>query len=489
MQLILGYDILHGYTRRIHLEDENQKVNDVFFNPPIFKPLMKATEEISLFFSRFIVASSISCIRCIDNSVSSENKYLLSNAWGCFEGLTLLLRQLRSALRTLHRFLGEDLLTKTSIILDLTVFCVYFSYSWLRRNSKALFLLVQPLLNTRSHVKTSYEVEIDKLKQLLPEIADMLLQGLSLDNGARGALQVPNSLSESQEKDIKCIIPEDETWKIVGACLWQHMARFLKHKTNVMIHELDKGFSSGVAHVKHSSWASCSINMGTNGACLKDQIELVLLNLVKVLSTSVEFVSSYHIKELASYLSQKMGGQQKVASLVWLEESSHSKTRELHPHLNMDTGNSDIMNKGEFDFLWDLFVDPRIISESFSKEKIGLHNCARRPPKVWSEAYESIGGAGDAEQTHSHETSLSSGSATTGFSSRRLFHNSPGVFSSWHKELTITSELVPFLTPREIIKRNGELFEVIFHPFLQFVYFYSCYHNTAAVMTCMRVFP
>lgn len=468
--LVIGYDILHGYICQDHSQGKSEEVGNTLFYPLMHNPLLRATDETSLLCSRFVAACSITCSQLkhyTKNNESCDGQSSSSDAWSSyFRGLMMSLWSLSASLRIICESLSKDLIQKPLMLIDLIEYYVYFAYTWLQRNSRGLLLMVQPILVTYNNGLTPYEVDIVDLKKVLPEIAELVSRSLLLGDVGR-APQVSNGLLENQGKNSTHSIPEDERWKIIGACLWQHMSRFMKHKLNMMSNKLEDSFSSGVFRGRLSPWASSSRNLESDGNGIEKQIGLVTVNLAEVLKTTLAHVSSYHVKHLASYLWQKMDDRCQVMTLAWLEELSQSPTKALYQHLNQEIVNLDMTNgKDEFDILWDICADPKIISESFTQEKIIWLRCFDlKPSKRWNEIYKGVRGVDVAEETHNHDNTPSTSSTTTqaGSPSRRLFRNGHTFLSSWQKDTTVKNEVTTFLSAKEIFKRNGELLEVTFN--------------------------
>lgn len=441
-------------------------------------PFSRATEETSLLCSRFIAACSITCSQLkhyAENNEFLDSRSLCSDSRSnYFRGIMLTLWHLSASLRVICGSLGKDLIQRKDLIqkllmvIDLIEYFVSFAYMWLQRNSRGLLLIVQPILTTYNNGHMPYEVDIVDLKKILPEIAVLVSQSLLLGDGIQAPL-VSNGLLENQGKDLTQSIPEDERWQIIGACLWQHMSRFMKHKLNMMSSIVDDSFTADVSYGKLSPWASRSRNLESDGNSLEKQIGLVVVDLVKVLRTTLAHVSSYHVKHLASYLWQKMDDGWHVMTLAWLEELSQTQTKALYQHLKQEIGDMEVMNgKDEFGILWDICADPKIISESFAQEKLTWLCCYDyKPSKRWNEIYKGATGADVTKEAHNNDKSpsTSSNTAQVGSSSRRLFRNGHTFLSSWQKDTTVTKEVTTFLSPKEIFKRNGELLEVAFYSF------------------------
>ncbi|PRQ58513.1 putative transcription factor WD40-like family [Rosa chinensis] len=458
----VGYEILHSYTSQDPDLNKSQIVISLL-HPLMHKQLLKATRETSLLFSRVIAACSITCSKlksdCLENNVSGESGSSSSNAWEYyFQGLILSLRSLRSALQIISVSSTEDLIMKPLIIIDWIEYYVQFACAWLQKNSKVLFLLMQPLLITFTNGHTPYEVDLMDLKKILPQIAESVTQYSLIDNVCIG-------LQGSQGTDVAHLIPEDERWQITGACLWQHISRLMKHKIGMLSYKLDEGCISGVPDGKHFSSVPCSENLGPDDNRTEEVIGLVSLSLVKLLKTTLAHVSSYHVMRLASHLQHKMDNGLHVMTLVWLEEYNQSQTRGLNQHLNQDMLKLEtIGEKHGSDILWDICADPKIISESFTQEKINWsHSLDHKPSKGWNNIYRGVTTVDETEETHNHELTPKSTSANSeaGLPSRSLFRSGHSFLSGWQKDTTATKEVSPFLNPKEIYKRNGELLEAL----------------------------
>ncbi|KAL5540048.1 hypothetical protein UlMin_042821 [Ulmus minor] len=466
--LLIGYDLLYGYIFQDRSQDKTQMADSIHLNHLMKKPLFKVAGETSLLLSRFIVSCSVTCSQLkllyIEND-TCESGSLSSNAWGYhFRCLMSSLCLLRASLRIGCGSIDEDLIVKPLMILDLIEYYVNFAYVWLQRNTKGLVLMMQPLIMTHTNGHPPYEVDFANLKKLLPEMGEWVSHSLSHDDLGNGP-QVSDQLLENQGNDIKNSIPEDERWKIIGACLWQHMSRFMNHMLNKMSFKLDDSCFSGMLLGRLSSGPSSAIALGSDVNSSKEQIELVSLSLVKLLKTTVATVSSYHVKQLSSYLHQKMEYGNHVRTLVWLQESSKSQNKVSSEHLDQNIVQVDMINgKKESDTLWDICADPKMISESFAQEKISwLHLLDHKPSQGWSEIYKGIRRVDEAEETRNHEGIPGQSSATneTGSPARRVFQNGHTFLSSWQKDTTLAKEVKSFLSPKEITKRNGELLEAL----------------------------
>lgn len=462
-QLFLGYDLLHEYKNQDQPLEESRLVDEICLHPLMNKPLFKVTKEISLLVSRFITCCSVACsqpvARYVENGVLNENGSSESNASVYkFQCLLLSLRILRASMRMVCGSLSEDLTEKYVVVLNIIEYYIHFAFAWFRRNCRGLFLLMKPLLITQTDGHTIYDADLATIKLLLPEVAGLVCQSIVHDDV--GEIQISKHLPENQDPDTNYLISEDEQWKIIGACLWQHMLKFLKHKLNAMSFELEGGCVSGLSHGTLSSGSS-STNLEFDENNSKEKVELATLTLVKVMKTTAEQASSYHVKQLGSYLEKKLADGCQSKAYAWLEESNQSQ-RVTDQIVVKDSANFVTVNgKDGFNSLWEFCTDSRMISESLATEKmISLHD-AHKPSKSWSEMYTSVGEPGEAEDIHSREGTPSSSSSPT-VSVRPTGHQSQSNHSPSprQKDIAMVNEIVSFLSPKEVLKRNGELLEV-----------------------------
>ncbi|XP_016650199.1 PREDICTED: uncharacterized protein LOC103332248 [Prunus mume] len=77
-QWFVGFDILHGYTSQHHELDKSQTVDRFLSYALMHEPLLKATRETSLLFSRVIAACGITCSilksHYIENNLSGDSR-------------------------------------------------------------------------------------------------------------------------------------------------------------------------------------------------------------------------------------------------------------------------------------------------------------------------------------------------------------------------------------------------------------------------------
>lgn len=384
-------------------------------------------------------------------ALSEKNTYIetrskFPNVWQSqFESLLISLWYLRAILRVPFGSLSKNLMSKILHIVNLLEYYLHFSSAWLQKNSEALFLMVQPLLIAHADGHNPHEVDIVNLKNLIPKISDLLVQDSLVDNTLKCGEDI-------QVADIKQLIPDDEKWMILGACLWQHMSRFMIYNLNMTLDTLEDGNLSDSFHRKYDSWASTLFTLDSNSVNFPKQIKLVSLSLCELLKTTVTHTSSYHIKQLAAFLWQKLENELNVMTLEWLKRPSPSEINQSHEIVNLDEVKRQD-NFSVFQMLWDHCADPKLISDCFAQEKLNWSNyLSHFPTKGWNDMYISVTGL--------HKSDDSSSSGDGGSTVKRTSQSDPASVNSHHKDTT-ARPIALFQNPREIHKRNGELIEVI----------------------------
>lgn len=459
--LNIGHDIAGGCTTGDQYQKKSDRADASMLYHCWLRPLFKTIIEISYFFSRFFSACSIGysqqSLTFSENDAYIETRSKFSNAWQShFESILISFSYLRAILRIRFDSFSKNLMTKTLDIVNLFEYYLHFSAAWLQKKSEALFLMVQPFLVAHADGHNPHEVDIVDLKKLIPKISDLLVQDSLVDNTLKCG-------QDTQVADIKQLIPDDEKWMILGACLWQHMSRFMIYNLNMVLDTLEDGNQSGSFHRKYDSRASTPLTLDSDSINLPEQIRLVSLSLCELLKTTVTLTSSFHIKQLAAFLWQKLENDLNVMTLEWLKRPSLSEFNQSHEIVNLEVVN----RKDKFSvlqILWDHCADPKLISDCFVQEKLNWSNyLGHLPTKGWNDMYITMTGLHKTDDTHDYgwKVSSSSSSHDVGSPVKRTFQSGHASLSSHHKDTT-TRTIALFQNPREIHKRNGELLEVIF---------------------------
>ncbi|KAK7349415.1 hypothetical protein VNO77_06766 [Canavalia gladiata] len=456
--LYIGYDLKDGYSQ----EELSHKKSDIFDAFNLYycqvKPLFKISEEISFFYSRFFSACSMEypqqSLTFLEKDAFTESRSKFLDASQChFEGLFISLWHLRNILRIQLSSISKDLIKTHLEILDFYEYYLHFSLAWLQRNSEALLFMVEPFLIAQSNGCTPYEVDMVNLKKLLPKIAHLLAQNSSIP--------IVQNLQESkcaQDKlvgDIKHSIPDDERWKILGTCLWQHISRFLTSNLNPVLAKLEDGNLFSYFRRKHAYGESNVINMDSDNISLPEQIQLVSYSLCDLLMTTVTHISSYHVKQHAVFLWQKLEDNSNVMTLEWLKQKSESNQNQKMDVLELANRKD---NHSIHQLLWDHFADPKLILDCFAQEKLNWPNdLDHLHAKGWNYLCKIM-----TDDTCENEHELGARS-----SNHEVESPVKGISLSGHAPAISNQndiscmDFAVFQSPREMYKRNGELLEAL----------------------------
>ncbi|KAK6919957.1 WD40 repeat [Dillenia turbinata] len=436
----VGYDILHRFASRVDSADTSYS-NCFPLHPCLPKLLLKATEETSCLFSRYVVLCSLfNPLRdsyFVDGNVSGGSR----SGHTCLsfiQDLMQLMWSLRAALHLICCPSIEDDIQKCFTTIDFFEYFVHIASAWLQRSYDYLIMMVEPLFTPSVDGQISYKIDMKNLRELVQKASDLLPHD-----------RVINEVG-SEGGDL-CSIPENARWKILGACLWRHMFKFMEQQLHSIYGNIKEG------HVPVSS------EPGSNS--IVEQSLAFSLILAKSLETTLAHVSFYHAKQLASLLRQKALGGLQDKTLLWLRDFTHPHLGAPHRHLNHDIFRLDAMNsKMSLSLrkrLWDICVNPKIINEVFSQENISWSEFTNlMPSKGWIDEYSSIMGESKADEIEGGRDRTSA-STRDQSPTRDLSSNNEVTLGFRVKDTTLTTGMAPFQNPKEVYKKNGELLEAL----------------------------
>ncbi|TKY64098.1 DmX protein 2 [Spatholobus suberectus] len=454
--LYIVYDMTDGCTQG-ELSQKNSNIFDDFnLYYSRIKPLFKTAEEVSFLYSRFFCACSMEYSQ---QSSSIEGKPKFLGAMQCrFEGVLVSLSYLRAILRIQLSSISKDLIETHLGILDFYEYYLHFSLAWLQRNLKALLYMVEPFLVARSSGRNPYDVDMVNLKKLIPKIGQLLAQTSFIPNIQN--LQLSERAEDKLVANIKHSIPDDERWKILGTCLWQHMSRFMISNLNPVLAKLEDGNLSGPFHRKYTYGEAYLINMDSESISLPEKIQLVSLSLCDLLMTTVTHISSYHVKQHAEFLWQKVENGLNVTTLEWLKQKS-----EFSQNQNLDI--LELGNRKDsysvHQSLWDHCADPKLISDCFVQEKLNWPNdLDHMHTKGWNDLSIIMTGLHKTDDTCGDDCKLSTRSSNheVGTPVKGMSLSGHASARSNQKDITNTNFAL-FQSSREMYKRNGELLEAL----------------------------
>ncbi|KAL4360243.1 hypothetical protein S83_027107 [Arachis hypogaea] len=463
--LYIGYDIADGCARG-ELSQKKSDVSDAFsLYRCRVKPFFKTVEEISFFYSRFISACSMGYSEqsstSIEKVASTESRSMFSDASKShFGGVLISLWYLRAIFKIELRSISIDHVKEHLDILDLFEYFLQFSLAWLQRNSGALLFMVEPFLTANANGCNHYEADMVNLKNRFPKFAELLTRNSFTTNVQN--LQVSECTEDGKVDDTKHSIPEDERWKILGICLWRHMSRFMISNLNLVLDKLEDGNSSGSFHRNFAHREFTLLSVDSDSISLPEQIRLLSFSLCDLLTTTVTHISSYHVKQLAEYLWQKLENNSNVMTLEWLKQSHQSESSQKQ---NLDI--LELVNgKDEcsvHQLLWDHCADQKLISECFAQEKLNWSNYLDHvPTKGWNDMHILLTGQHKTDDMRDKESKLGVPLQTPEVQSpvKGMFPSGNASTSSNQKDIS-SRNISIFHNPREMCKRNGELLEAL----------------------------
>ncbi|ESW07263.1 hypothetical protein PHAVU_010G115000 [Phaseolus vulgaris] len=446
--LYIGYDMTDGSTQG----ELSQKKSDMFddFNLCYSRitPLFKTVEEVSFLYSRLFCACSMENSQR-DSFIDSKPKFFYASECR-IEGVFISLWFLRATLRIQLSSTSKDLIKTLLDILDFYEYYLHFSLAWLQKNSEVLLYMVEPFFVAQSNGHNPYDIDMVNLKKLIPKVGQLLSQTSSIPS-------VQNL--QLSERDMKHSIPDDERWKILGTCLWQHMSRFMISNLNSVLAKLEDGNLSGPFHRKYAYGESCIISMDSESISLPEKIRIVSYSLCDLLMTTVTHISSYLVKQHVEFLWQKVKNDLNVQTLEWLKHKS-----EFSQNQNLDVlepGNR--KDYSVHQLLWDHSADPKLILDCFAQEKINWPNdLDHMHTKGWNDLSMSMTGLHKTDDTCGDDFNLSNRSSNheVGTPVKETSLNGHHSARSNQKDITSTNFAV-FQSPREMYKRNGELLEAL----------------------------
>ncbi|PIN24548.1 RAVE (regulator of V-ATPase assembly) complex subunit RAV1/DMX protein, WD repeat superfamily [Handroanthus impetiginosus] len=440
----IGSYMLQDYVPEFLSQEKNNGPDNLFLCPSNL--LMRATEEISSLYVKYMVASCKYCSRSTylaRNNHSGKDRFCWLAAWGFSnQGIVQTFWYLRAMLQLFLRSYSKDFLKLLFTILGLFQCHVLFASAWLQKNSKALLVTVRPILLTLARGSGSNEIKMEDLNMFLAEIVEMIAHD-SLHDEFGTHVEI-----DGQKQEQSGSIPDDEISHITSASLWVHMSRFLEHQLSTLSQVLDGSCSS-----QSLSVLDCKDNN------LEQLVGLVSRTLVEFLKLSCTGISFYCKKQFATYLLQEVNISNRT-NLCCLEDGL---TQAEHSY--QTSGNTKLLDNGkllDFEQLRHICNDPKIIRGAFLQEyRHWLPYFKQKSSSRWSDAYVSITREFESEESWDKEDRFGSPHHASGSPLACLTPDDHPFKSSSDKDLRDSKKVMPFQNPKEICKRNGELLEAL----------------------------
>lgn len=417
--LLVGSRSPYGGTDSHGLEGCNLRPIDYLF-------LVSCKESFN-FLTRYVVSCCFMCsvlnveFTNITTCTPTENKkYIIATLSHFLSTSRLLLK---------HDYSRTSALENTSIstVMDLLEYSIEFSFSWLCRDIKALIIMINPVLGASVN-EESFQALLDRLMQA----AHWKSHGISINTERI----MPNgSLDKRQQESEDSSLSIYEKWHLIDSSLWIALSSFMKHHLTEFI--------------------------GKESLKLEASTTSVAANFV---IDSLNFVSSSLVKLHASFFRQKSAKNLHPSVLFWLEymscqpRSNRTSCEYIVQHAN--TENMDVL----FNVLWDISANPVDICTAFVTEEVNSFPLnSRKPSRSWRDMVRSTKAecGNNFSERNGGETKCSVSSKNNDKEQGFIDKVSPDVETSVEPKRKYLIEQNDFQSPRELLRRNGELLEAI----------------------------
>ncbi|XP_020549231.1 uncharacterized protein LOC105173837 isoform X2 [Sesamum indicum] len=435
----VGHYILVENIPKFLFQEKSSRPDNLLLCPSNL--LLKATEEISCLYVKYVIASCKNCFCSTYLTRNDESRFCWLGAWGFSnQGIAWTFWYLRAMLRLFLRSYSEDILMLLFPLLCLLKCHLLFASACLKKNFEALLLLVRPIMVKLMGGGAANEIKIEDLTKLLADIVEILAHNSLTDLGTHDQTN-----GEKQERS--GVVPDDKIWHAANASLWMHMSRFLEHKLSTLPEVLDGSGSS-----------PSQPDVDPNGNDLQLQVRLVSNTLVESLKLTCGVISFYSSKKFATYLLQNVSNR----TLLYFEDGLSLTGGEDNCQMSEDTKLLDRGNELDFEHLWNTCTDPNLIRGVFLQEyRNWLPYFKEKSFGGWRDAYVNIMREFKSEETCDKEDRLGSPSRARGSPLACLSPDDHPFKNSGDKDLYDPKRVVPFQNPKEIYRRNGELLEAL----------------------------
>lgn len=419
---------------------------------------------------KYVVASCKNCSRSIYlavDSLASEGRLL--TAWGLSnQGITETFRCLRAMLQLFLGSQAVDFQKLLLIILSLFEYHTLFASAWLQKNFKAIIVSIGPILSSLLEESESYELKMEDLSRLTPEIMTMLAHDLVyIESG-------PHAEITRQKPEPTGAVSDNKTWHIMSASFWVHMSKVFEHKLSTLS-EVPKDICS--------SQPFPVLELDENN--LQEQARLASNTLIQFLKLASSDISFYCSKQFATYLLHEANTLNRTNLSCFEDGLSQPGGNNNNPMIEyaklLDSGNE----LPDLEKLRHIFAGSKILRGVFQQEyRNWLPYFKQKSSSGWSYAYASIIAEFGSEESWDKED---------GFGSPRAIGSPLACLTPDHPFKTSDDNntydpkrVMPFQNPKEIYRRNGELLEVSLLPYLSLNMVLQRHMNFIFCLTCFN---
>ncbi|CAM0881371.1 unnamed protein product [Alopecurus aequalis] len=325
-----------------------------------------------------------------------------------------------------------------STVMDLLEYSIEFSVSWLCRDIQALVIMINPVLGA-SVSGEPFQVLLDQLMQA----AHHRSHGVSINTD----VVMPNGPLDKRQPETSedSSLSVDEKWHVIGASLWIGLTSFMKHYLTEFIGK-----------------ERLELEASTSDVEFKGLISSVA---AKFVIDSMHFVSSSSVKLHASFFRQKLSKNVHSSVLFWLDymssqqrsdKTSHDQLAHIVQHVK--TENMEVL----FNVLWEI-ANPVDICTAFVNEEVNcfpLNNT--NLTRSWKDMVRStkVECENNFTQRNGGEKKCSISSENNEKGRGLIEKASSDVETLEPKRKNLIAQK-DFQSPRELLRRNGELLEAI----------------------------
>lgn len=453
----IGCHLLRDFLNKYPSSDQGSGLDGCSMYPCFPELFLKVSGELFYIFARYIIMCSMDCFylksftfrsnRADENIYCAVPELFKRRLYWSFWCLRAMM-QFSSVSCT------ENAVETHFTVLDLSEYLLLFASAWVQRNFSVLILAVKPLLMTKISDKT----DIKDIQKLLRESLKIMASDLPI-HAAGSSVQNKNQMPQVQFGDIILSVPE-ERWHAMVSSFWGYVSNLLKHKLNMLCAELvesDLFLPPG----GHPSISTSSIFLNGNNVSTHNRIAPGLL--AKILKVTCTHISSYCVNQFASVLLESIdpGTPTLLCSEDYPSQHKASDTKLSHSNNGLDevTGED---GSSAFEALWDFCSELKKVNQDFVlQDKKCLQHTLHKSFRGWSEMYLSIVRVCELDETCDREDRLGSPSSKAGSPLACLSPNNHPFQSFGGKDTHHTKKVLPFHSPIEIYKRNGELLEAL----------------------------
>jgi hypothetical protein len=338
--------------------------------------------------------------------------------------------------------------------MDLLEYNIDFSVSWLCRDIKALLIMINPVLGASVN-EESFQVLLDQLMQAAYHTS----HGISFNTDAvmpNGPLDMMRQPETSEDTSLSI----DEKWHLIGVSLWIGLSSFMEHHLTEFIGKERLELEASTSDVEFKGLSSSVA--------------------AKFVIDSLHFMSSSLVKLHASFFRQKLAKNVHPSVLFWLEYMSSQQRSDKTSHdqlahivQRVKTENMEVL----FNVLWEISANPVDICTAFVNEEV---NCFPLNSTTLSRSWKDIIGSTkvDCENNFTQKNAVENKHSISSENSEKgrefIDKASSDVETLEPKRKYLIADQ-DFQSPRELIRRNGELLEVLLltvwiHLLMSFVY-------------------